>query len=107
MAKFAVGEIALVAINPSPKCSSLGYSHGMQVEVTSIPGDAVCRCCGRNKYYLDGYSVKCAGAPCVAVLESYLRKLPGDSTSLPSWLTNMLKVPQGDTDKVKQPEKVK
>ena len=101
MSKFAVGEV--VRYCPAPGNSKFYGQNGLLVTVR------------QNKYknYIDpscdhevgpGFPTPDGYA---FVRESTLRKLPGDSTSLPSWLTNMLKVPQGDPDKVKQPEQVK
>lgn len=110
MAKFAVGDLAKYI---GPAVYGLSPCHiGLVVKIEAIG-------CGNSPAAIvEGimqkfpneqiYKVRWPDdgkAGCIP--EKYLAPIPGDSTSLPSWLTNMLKVPQGDPDKVKQPEKVK
>ena len=107
MAKFAVGEKAIY-IGPSNDVWQ-DVPHPISCEVVEINPECLIKnlhSCTVYRIYGDGFRTHCPDG-LVYVDEKALRKLPGDSTSLPSWLTNMLKVPQGDPDKVKQPEKVK
>lgn len=110
MAKFAVGETCVhVTVRPlgmSPQ-ARWPFKDGEHVRILNTKQD-------RHGLGIE-YAIESDAHPLSAeedglpwwCPECDLRKLPGDSTSLPSWLTNMLKVPQGDPDKVKQPEQVK
>lgn len=105
MAKFAVGDKAEIIAKRSKH-----QLIGLRCEVIAI-GPFIAGSVapdGRGYIGADGdVYVSIENGMNGSFFNSELRKLPGDSTSLPSWLTNMLKVPQGDPDKVKQPEKVK
>src|SRR5579859_2523948 len=107
MAKFAVGDKARYI---GPAIHGLTPRHiGMIVTIEVVGTDkcpaTIVRNVTREYPGEQTYKVRWPHGKAGLIPERFLERLSGDS--LPSRLTNMLTVPQGDPDKVKQPEKVK
>lgn len=90
--KFHQGEIALVAVQPT---TYRGLSVGDSVEIVSLPGDSMCRCCGRARAHSDGYAIALPtpylGWSCASMPERGLRKRP--QPGIPEIITRIFEEP--------------